>query len=179
MLVLPVVVSLPVRFPRLTRAKGLMCKRSNQYTRDPWAWMFCLRTHLAIEQVPGRYCTYTFSTPGGSKLNLFSLYRQWFPRCRSILKIGQSFQSCTYIPFLPNGVEIELISRYRQWLLADFQNCHIFGHETWPLVKVSQIAHILPKLLPPPPVRNFTLFCSTAGNFQYISNFAFSYWAQC
>ncbi len=57
--------------------------------------------------------------PMGSKLSLFSLYGQRFPRYWSIFKnchfgawnltIGQSCRSCTYSLSLPQGVEIELI----------------------------------------------------------------------
>ncbi len=137
-----------------------MWKRSNQYTRGPWAWTFCLRTHLAIEQVPGRYCTYTFSTPGGSKLSLFSLYQQWFRKCRSILKIAifgheiwplaKVSKVAHIFSFYPIGSKSSLFSLYGQWLLRYWPifKITIFGRETWPLAKVSQVAHILPKLPP-------------------------------
>ncbi len=56
-------------------------------------------------------------------------------------------QSCTYPLFLPHGVEMERIvfllygqpfPRYR----SNFKLA-VFGHETWPLSKVPEIAHTL------------------------------------
>ncbi len=47
----------------------------------------------------------------------------------------------------------------------------IFGYETWQVAKGPEVAHILPIL---PRVPSFTPFCSTAGHFQGIGNFAFS-----
>ncbi len=56
--------------------------------------------------------------PRGSKLSLFSLYGQRFPRYGPILKIPylgikpgieKSARSCIWTLFLPRGVEIELI----------------------------------------------------------------------
>ncbi len=124
----------------------------------------------------------------GSKSSLFSLYRERFSRYGLIFRIA------------------------------------IFGHETWPLAKMPDVAHIpsfhpkgsnlslfslygqrfsrygpiskLPYLamklghwpkfqklyiyfLNYPWVPNFTPFCSTAGHFQDIGNFAFSHWSQC
>ncbi len=59
-----------------------------------------------------RSWTYTPFLPQVSKLSLFSLYWQRFPRYGPIFKIA------------------------------------IFGHETWPLAKVPEVAHILHKLPP-------------------------------
>ena len=87
------------------------------------------------------------------------------------LVIGQSSRSCIYTLFLPQWVEIELTQRYRsftytlvlspgsKWSLtfalraavskirSDFKVA-IFGHETWSLTKVSEVAHIIPKVPP-------------------------------
>ncbi len=161
-----------------------------------WAW------NLAIGQ-SARSCTYSLSTPEGSKLSLFSLYGQHFLRYGMIIKIaifGHETQALSKVPgymrFLPQRVEIELI--FALWavvseLLADFQNCHIwawilvsgpsarsykhtlflpqgikielifalrygpifktaifmiFGHETWPLTKVPEVAHVYTLFLP-------------------------------
>ena len=82
--------------------------------------------------------------PSGSKLGLFSLYRQRFPRYGSIFKLAisghdtghwQSFRNCTlHSLFLPQGVEIELsFPRYRPIF-----KIAIFGHEAWQSAKSSR-----------------------------------------
>ncbi len=95
-------------------------------------------------------------------MSLFSLYRQWFPRFRPIYKIaifGHETWPLAKVPevaqilsFYPRGSNSKLSffrsmgSSFRD---TDqfFQNCHIqfmiLGHETWPLVKVPQVAHVL------------------------------------
>ena len=91
----------------------------------------------------------------GSKLSLFSLYRQLFPRYGPIFKTAifghetwplAKVQEVAHTPCLPQGGEIELIFVQRAAVsekLADFQNClmMIFAHETWPFDKVSEVAH--------------------------------------
>ncbi len=61
------------------------------------------------------------------------------------LASGQSSRSCTYTLFLPQRVEIELNSLYAQWFprYRLIFKIAIFGHETWPLAKVPELAHIL------------------------------------
>ncbi len=146
-------------------------------------------------------CTYTYFLPKGSKLRLFSLYWQRFPRYRPIFNIAifghetwalVKMPDVAHIPFLPQGGEIKLIFALRAAVFeiqADFQNCPIFewnlatgqnarcctytlflprgsklslflfyglrfsryglilkiaifGHETWPLAKMADVAHI-------------------------------------
>ncbi len=58
-----------------------------QKTRGPWALTLCLRTATwPLGKVPEVAHMPPF--PTGSKLSLFSLYRQWFP------KYGPDFQNC-------------------------------------------------------------------------------------
>ena len=57
---------------------------------------------------------------------------------------GQSTRSCAHTLFLPQGIEIDIIFALRaavSEVWANFKNCHI-GHETWPLAKVPEVAHI-------------------------------------
>ncbi len=59
---------------------------------------------------------------------------------------SQKSRSCTYTLFLPQWVEIELI--FDLWaavseIRGDFK-IYIFGHETGPLTKDPEVAHILP-----------------------------------
>ncbi len=63
---------------------------------------------------------------------------------RTNLAIGKSSGSCTYTLFLPQGVAVELILAL--WapvseIRANFKIA-IFGHETWQVAKVSEVAHI-------------------------------------
>ncbi len=109
-----------------------------QEAHGPWrsAWQpVCLLTFLSQKSH-----IYSLSTPGGSKLSLFSLYGQWFPRygpdfqnCHIWawnLATGQSARGCTYTLFLPHGVEIQLSFALRaavSEIQTDFQNCHIWA----------------------------------------------------
>ncbi len=64
--------------------------------------------------------------------------------------IGKSSRSCTYTLFLPPGVEIELIFTLRvavSEILAVF-NIAIFGHETWLMAKVPEVANMLLSFYP-------------------------------
>ncbi len=77
--------------------------------------------------------------PMGSKLSLFSLYGERFPRYRTIFKIAifghetwllAKVPEVAHTPFLPQGVEIELIFALHaavSELQADFQNCHLWA----------------------------------------------------
>ncbi len=62
------------------------------------------------------------------------------------LPIGQSSRSWRSTPFLSQGVEIELIfaSRAAVPRYGSIFTLAIFGHETCPLVKVPEVAYILP-----------------------------------
>ncbi len=55
-----------------------------------------------------------------------------------------SFRSCTYTPFLPQGLKLSLFLLYGQWFprYGPIFKIAIFGHETWPLAKVPEVAHI-------------------------------------
>ena len=78
--------------------------------------------------------------PRRSKLSLFSLYGQLFPRYGLMLKIAifgheawnlkKSARSCIWTLFLPQKVEIELIFALRaavSEIWAHFENCHIWA----------------------------------------------------
>ncbi len=54
-------------------------------------------------------------------------------------------QSSTYTPFYPIGAKFSLFSLYMQHFLKyrPIFKIPIFGHETWPLAKVPEVAHIL------------------------------------
>ncbi len=51
--------------------------------------------------------------------------------------MSSSFRDTTYTHFLPQGVNIELIFA----LQAVIFKIAIFGHETWPLDKVPEVAY--------------------------------------
>ena len=107
-----------------------------------WAW------YLAIAQ-SSRTVTYTPFLPRGSKLSLFWLYGQAFPR------------------YGPMGVEIKLIFPLRaavSEIRADFFKIAIFGHETWPLAKVPEVAHILTVTPGDRNLANFRSTCSGSRN---------------
>ena len=61
---------------------------------------------------------------------------------RTNLAICQISRSCTYTPFLPQGSS--LFSFYEQQFLryVPIFKIAIFGHETCPLAKVPEVAHI-------------------------------------
>ncbi len=96
---------------------------------------------------------YPLSTPKGSKLSLFLLYGQRFPRYGPIFKIaifrhetGQMAKvpEVAYTPsFYPKGVEIELVLALRA-AVSEIFKIAIFGHETCALAKVPEVAHIFP-----------------------------------
>ncbi len=111
-----------------------------------WTW------NLAIGQSTTT-CTYTFY-PGGSKLSLFSLYGQWFPRYRAIVKIGIGHETwplakvrevAHILFFYPEGLKLSLFSLYAQRFprYSPIFKIAIFMHKTWPLAKVPEVAHIL------------------------------------
>ncbi len=100
-----------------------------------------------------------YSLPRGSKLSLFSLYGQWFPRYGPIFKIaifGHETWPLANVPevahiliSIPGGHQIgskfSWFSLYKQRFLRHrlvFKNA-IFEYETWPLAKVSAVAHTL------------------------------------
>ncbi len=55
-----------------------------------------------------------------------------------------SSRSCTYTLFLPQGSNLSLFSLYEQQFLryVPIFKIAIFGHETWPLAKVPEVAQI-------------------------------------
>ncbi len=62
------------------------------------------------------------------------------------LATGKRFRSCTYTLFLPKGSELSLFSLHGQRFptYGPFFKIAIFGHESWPLTKDPEVAHILP-----------------------------------
>ena len=129
--------------------------------------MPCLRTNLAIDQ-SFRSCTYTLvSTPPPRGLNNWACFCSmgngfwdmgWFSKLPySGMKLSHwpKFQKLhIYSLSTPRGgwgggegwSKLGLFLLYRQrfqrygWIFK----LAIFGHETWPLAKVPEIAHILP-----------------------------------
>ncbi len=98
-----------------------------------WAW------NLASDQ-SSRSCTYTLFLPQGSKLSIFLLYRQPFPRYRPIFKIAifghetwqvAKVQKVVHIPsFYPKGSKLSLFLTLRaavSEIQDNFQNCHIWA----------------------------------------------------
>ena len=88
--------------------------------------------------------------PMGSRLSLFSLQGEQFPRYGNIFKIailvwnlviGQSSRSCTCTLFLSQEVEIELIFSLRvvvSEIRVNYQNCPIFAWN-WPKFQMLHI----------------------------------------
>ena len=119
-----------------------------------WAW------NWSLTKLPEVAYKLSFHQRG-SKLSLFSLYEQQFPRYRPIFKIAifaiwvwnlairQSSRSCTYTLFLPLS-KSSLFLLYEQLFPSNrpIYKIAIFGYETWSLAKVPEVAHILSKLLP-------------------------------
>ncbi len=110
--------------------------------------------------------------PSGSKLGLFSLYRQRFPRYGSIFKLAisghdtghwQSFRNCTlHSLFLPQGVEIELsFPRYRPIFKLPYLGMKL-GNQP----KVPEVAPIMIYSLSTPWSRNWAYFCSMGSGFR-------------
>ena len=113
--------------------------------------------------------------PQGSKLTLFSLYEPRFLRYGPIftlpyltMKPGH-WPKCQMLHILLYSlstlvVKIELVSLYGQWFpryVSIFKTA-IFGHETWSLPNVPEVAHtsLYPRGL------NLSLFHSTGSGFQ-------------
>ncbi len=129
--------------------------------------MLCLRTNLAIDQSSRSYTHMhsLSSTPGGGglKLSLFSLYKQRFPRYGPSLWVTGWFLKLPYFMYL--GMKLGHWPKLRKlliyslsvpggWNWAYFHSpgsCFrdiifkiaIFGHKTWPLAKVPQVADIV------------------------------------
>ncbi len=92
------------------------------------------------------------SYPKGMKLSLFSLYWQRFPRYGPIfklpylgMKLGQwpKYQKLHIYPLsTPRGLKFSLFSPHRQ-RFPRYRPIAIFGHETWQVAKVPEVAHIL------------------------------------
>ena len=160
-----------------------MWKRSNQYTRGPWALTFCLTTHLAIDQICRQMShIHTFYPRwveiSGSKLSLFSRYQQWFPRYRPILKITIFGHEIGHWPKLQK-LHIYSLSTPVGRNLAYFRSTGSGFRDTGQISKFPYLPMKLgqwPKShklhihsLNYPRVRNFTLFCSTACYFQELA----------
>ena len=90
------------------------------------------------------------------------------------LAIGQSSRSCTYrVYFLstPMGAKFSLFSLYGQQFLRYWPifKIAIFGHETWPLAKVPEVAHIIP--FHPRGGRNWAHFSSMGSGSEIRAHF--------
>ncbi len=100
---------------------------------------FCLKRFTEVAYGP------SFYPGGGSKLGLFSLYGQRFPRYRPILKITifghetwnlKKRPEVAYGPsFYPRGSKLSLFSLYGQRFprYGPILKITIIGHETWNL----------------------------------------------
>ncbi len=109
--------------------------------------------NLTIGQ-SARSCTYILFLPQGSKVSLFSLYGQWFPRYGPIFKIAifghetwplaKVPELADTLPLYPRGSKLSLFLLYGQRFprYGPVFKIAIFGHETWPLAKVPHVAHI-------------------------------------
>ncbi len=112
---------------------------------DLWAVVSELRVdfqncHIWIwnlVKVPEAVHILTLYARGLTKLSLFSLYRQWFPRYRVIFKISifghetwplGHWQKIQIYPLSTQGSKLSLFSLYAvSEIWADFQNCHIWA----------------------------------------------------
>ncbi len=95
--------------------------------------------------------------PSGSKLSLFLLYRQRFPRYRPIFKIaifGHETWQVAKVPevahmfcFYPRGSKLSLFLLYGQRFprYRPIFKIAIFGHETWQVAKVPHIPSFYPR----------------------------------
>ncbi len=123
-------------------------------TRGPWALALCLRTNLLLAKVPEVAHIPSFY-PRGVKLSLFLLYEQQFPRYGPFfltchiwawnLASGQSSRSCTrYLLSTPRGSKLRLFVLNGQQFprYEAIFKIAIFGHETWQVAKVPEVAHI-------------------------------------
>ena len=166
-----------------------MWKRSNQYTRGPWALPFgpCRSAWeptwplTKVSDVAHILSFYTMWVEIEIEL-IFTLsavvseIRVDFENCHIWawnLAFGQSFRSCTYTLFLPQRVEIDFIFTLRamvSMIRADFQNGHIWpwtwpGH--WPKF---QKLHIY--TLSTPGGQNWAYFASMDSSFWDTSRFS-------
>ena len=115
-----------------------------------------IQKNLGAFNITRNTLIYPLSTPGGSKLSIFSVYGQQFPRYGPIFKIAilgmklgnwAKFQKLRiYCLSTPGGQKFSLFSIYMQRFLRyrPIFTIAIFGHETGPLAKVPEVAHILP-----------------------------------
>ena len=84
----------------------------------------------------GRNGAYFRSTGSGSEIRAdFQNYPIW------VLEFEKSAKSCIWTLFLPQGVEIELIFALRAVVSRAIFKITIFGHETWNLKKVPEVAY--------------------------------------
>ncbi len=144
-------------------------------TRGPWALTLCLRTNMAIGQVQKLHIhEHSLSIPGGSKLSLFLLYGQRFPRYGPIFKIpifGHETWQVAKVTgvahvhsFYPKGLKLRLFYLYGQWFpryWAIFKIV-IFGMKLgkWPKFQKLHVYNLDYSRVP-----NFTPFCSTIAPF--------------
>ncbi len=113
---------------------------------------------------------HSLSTPGASKLSLFSLYGQWFPRYGLIFKIitfgheiwplAKVSEVAHKLSFYIRGSKLSLFSLYGQWFprYGLIFKIITFGHEIWPLAKFSEVAHKLSFYLRGPKLSLFSLY---------------------
>ena len=93
------------------------------------------------------------------------------------LAMGQSARYCTYTLFLPKGSKLRLFSLYGQRFsrYGMIFKIAIFGHETWQLARVPEVAHILSLY---PRGQNWAYFRSTGSGFRDMGWFSrLPFWA--
>ncbi len=122
--------------------------------------------------------------PTGSKLSLFLLYGQRFPRYGPIFKIVILGHDSWPLAKVSEVAHIHVLSFYhRESKLSLFWHygprlrryrlifkIAIFGPETWPLAKVPEVAHTL--FLPQGFEIALIFFCSTGSGFRATGRFS-------
>ncbi len=110
-----------------------------------WAW------HLTMDE-HSRGCTYAVFLPQWGEIEfsvavwaVVSAIKAIFQNCHNCIinmTIGKSSRSCTY-PSYVKGTKLSLFVLYRQQFTRYRLIFKIarFGHETWPLTKVPEVAY--------------------------------------
>ncbi len=116
--------------------------------------------------------------PKVSKLSLFLVYGQRFPRYRPIFKLGHETWPLPKVPknahilsFYPKGSKLSLFSVYR-WRLPRYEpilEIAIFWHETWQVAKVPEVTHNA--LFLPQEVESELIFAPQAAVSEIQANF--------
>ena len=127
-----------------------------------------LHIHTLSTLGGGQNWAYCSSTGSGSRdMGRFSKLP-----CLGMKLSGQSPRSCTYGLFLPqSGSKLSLFLLYGQRFLryGPIFKIAIFGHETWQVSKVPEVAHMLSFY---PGGWNWAYFCATGCGFRDMAQFS-------